>query len=253
MLCRPKRLPDHLAEQAARTAALINPLNHAPLHRLTELAIVVPDKAYIALTTRYWRNHGVHLSVSFLDGGEAALQDRILSHMNAWGTRCNVVFSPTSETGDVRITRDPDDGCWSYIGTDIGLIAADQPTMNLGDLTMESPEEDFCRIARHEAGHTLGCPHEHLRREFVDRIDPDKAIAYFANEYGWSEDKTRSQVLTPIEESSLIGPAHCDPNSIMCYQIPGDITYDGLPIPGGTDIDEQDFAFLATIYPKVLT
>jgi len=29
MLCRPRRLPDHLAEQAARTAALINPLNHA--------------------------------------------------------------------------------------------------------------------------------------------------------------------------------------------------------------------------------
>jgi len=28
MLCRPKRLPDHLAEQAARTAALINPLTH---------------------------------------------------------------------------------------------------------------------------------------------------------------------------------------------------------------------------------
>jgi hypothetical protein len=66
------------------------------------------------------------------------------------------------------------------------------------------------------------------------------------------EQEVIAQVLTPIEESSLIGTAHADPNSIMCYQIPGSITKSGQPIPGGKDIDAQDFAFAGKIYPKKL-
>jgi len=57
-------------------------------------------------------------------------------------------------------------------------------------------------------------------------------------------------VLTPIEEGSLLGTEHTDQHSIMCYQIPGKITKDGKPIIGGTDIDEQDFAFMAGVYPR---
>src|SRR4029077_20648754 len=78
-----------------------------------------------------------------------------------------------------------------------------------------------------------------------------KAIRYFRQTQGWSEQMTRQQVLTPIEESSLLGTAHADPNSIMCYQIPGTITKSGQPIIGGVDIDPSDYAFMATIYPKL--
>jgi hypothetical protein len=59
----------------------------------------------------------------------------------------------------------------------------------------------------------------------------------------------RQQVLTPIEEASLLGTT-ADPKSIMCYQIPGSITKNGEPIVGGLDIDASDFAFSAKIYPK---
>src|SRR5437660_183658 len=89
-----------------------------------------------------------------------------------------------------------------------------------------------------------------MRRELVDRIDPEKAIEYFGETQGWSPEEVRQQVLTPLEESSLLGTAHSDPNSIMCYQIPGTITKDGQPIPGGLDIDEFDYEFMAGIYPK---
>jgi len=57
-------------------------------------------------------------------------------------------------------------------------------------------------------------------------------------------------VLTPIEESSLLGTPVADPKSIMCYQLPGEITVDGNPIPGGLDIDASDFAFAGSIYSK---
>lgn len=68
----------------------------------------------------------------------------------------------------------------------------------------------------------------------------------------WSPEYVNQQVLTPIEAVSLLGTTHADASSIMCYQIPGTITKDGKPIIGGVDIDEQDYAFAAAVYPKTL-
>ena len=89
-----------------------------------------------------------------------------------------------------------------------------------------------------------------MRRELVNKINVKKAIAFFGKTQGWTPDEVRAQVLTPIEESSLLGTAHADPHSIMCYQIPGSITKNGKPIIGGTDIDKRDSAMAASFYPK---
>ena len=253
--CTPKRLPPTQLVEAANAAVRENPLNHTPLHQLAALVPgFAPTRENIAvLTTKYWPTAGVRLSVSFLDNAPPDLQARILAHMNSWGERCYVLFALTAGQGDVRIARTPGDGYWSYLGTDIQLIDPGQPTMNLDSFTLQTPESEYKRVVRHETGHTIGCPHEHMRRELVNLIDPDKAIRYFGAIQGWDENQVRQQVLTPIEESSLWGPAHADANSIMCYQIPGAITRDGNPIAGGTDIDEEDFAFMAIVYPKALT
>jgi hypothetical protein len=130
-------------------------------------------------------------------------------------------------------------------------IPADEPTMNLDSFGTEDRESEFIRVVRHEAGHTLGFPHEHMRAELVKKIDERKAIKYFLASQGWSAQETRQQVLTPLEQSSLWGTPQPDPKSIMCYQIPGTITKDGLPIPGGKDISKLDFAFVAKVYPVV--
>ncbi len=95
--------------------------------------------------------------------------------------------------------------------------------MNLEAFTMTTLESEFHRVVRHETGHTLGFPHEHMRKALVAKIDPAKAIAYFERTQGWSEEEVRAQVLTPIEESTLRGTA-ADAKSIMCYQILGELT-----------------------------
>ena len=82
----------------------------------------------------------------------------------------------------------------------------------------------------------------------MQKIDRKKAIAYFLREDGWDEQETIDQVLTPIEDATIKGTT-ADPKSIMCYQIPGEITKDGKPILGGKDIDASDYAFCASIYP----
>lgn len=141
----------------------------------------IPEPEHIAvLTTKYWGAGGVYLTVGFLDDAPADLRGRILWHMNAWSATANVQFVETNTDPQVRIARTQGSGYWSYLGTDILSISADQPTMNLDSFTMDTPDSEFYRVVRHETGHTLGFPHEHMRRELVDRIDPDKAIPFFA-------------------------------------------------------------------------
>ena len=48
---------------------------------------------------------------------------------------------------------------------------------------------------------------------------------------------------------SIMGTTEADPLSIMCYEIPGEITKDRKAIRGGTDINSKDFAFAGKVYP----
>jgi hypothetical protein len=254
LVCTPKRLPKPQQYAAALKAIEVNPMNHAPVERLAGLGIsMAPRRDYIsALTAKYWKTNGVRLTVSFMDNPSQALRRRILQHMNAWSKTGDIRFVETKGQGQVRIARESgqDGGYWSYLGTDVLLIDPNRQTMNLEGFTMQTPDSEFYRVVRHETGHTLGFPHEHMRKDLVAKIDPQKAIAYFGATQGWTEEEVRHQVLTPLEEASLIGTAASDQNSIMCYQIPGALTKNGQPILGGLDIDEIDYAFVGKLYPK---
>jgi hypothetical protein len=256
IVCTPRPLPVYKRIEAATNAVRINPLNHPPGHLIARaLGGAPPTPARIAvLVANRWPATGVQLTVGFLDNPPSDLRKRILLHMNAWAQTANVNFTETKTNPQVRIARlnSPDNmaGYWSYVGTQILSIDKDEPTLNLQDFTMQTSESEFHRVVRHETGHTLGFPHEHMRRELVKKINREKAIALFMSTQGWSREEVIQQVLTPIEESSLLGTPHADPHSIMCYQIPGSITKNGMPIAGGLDIDKSDFAFAGSIYPK---
>jgi Astacin (Peptidase family M12A) len=178
------------------------------------------------VTGRRWPASKTVLSVSFMDNPSVALRKRILDHMNAWNLAVNIRFEETQSTGEVRIGRfsNPPEwaGYWSWLGTEILTISEDEPTLNLEAFTMKTSEAEFKRVVRHEAGHTLGFDHEHMRSDLVAKINRKKAFAYFKRTEGWSQEETREQVLTPLKEKSLMGTTESDPLSIMCYQIPGE-------------------------------
>lgn len=248
--CTIKVLPKEQWTAAAATAVRINPGNQVDTHLFrAATGTVLPVEHLALLTAKRWPSTGVSLTVSFIETVDSALRARILSHMNAWGAYCNAKFTEIAANGQVRISLQGD-GYWSYLGTDILHIAADQPTMNLQGFSMSTPESEYHRVVRHETGHTLGFPHEHTRSEIVARIDPDKAKAYFLANDGWDAAMVTAQVLTPLDNSALIATAQADPNSIMCYWLPASIMKDGMAVAGGTDIDAQDQTFAASVYPK---
>lgn len=253
LACTPKHLPIGHHEEAAAAAIAENPINAPAQGSLATDSEVETHKVFAAMmTSKYWGSDGVDLSVSFLDTANPELRAKILSHMNAWGEAANVRFRQTNGAGAVRIATGAT-GHWSYIGTDIKLIKTDHPTMNLQDFSMSTPDSEFFRVVRHETGHTLGCPHEHMRADLVSLIDPDAAFAFYADTQGWSRSQVIAQVLTPLEEGSLMNATRPDMQSIMCYQIPGDITKSGKPILGGTDLDASDRGFIRRCYPVPAT
>ena len=249
--CVIKTLPSRLLVKAAEVAAKINPANapgRAPMAGMAE-GVEMPSPLELAvMTSKYWGPSPRTLSVSFLESTPANLRARIISHLNAWNKCCGIRFAATSGTGDVRISRGPG-GYYSYLGTDVLLIPKAKQTMNLQGFTMTTPESEYLRVVRHEAGHTLGFPHEHARKAIVARIHPQKAYKWFWETYGWNKATVDAQVLTPLSEASLMGTP-TDQTSIMCYILPKEITKDGLPILGGKDINATDCKFAGKIYPK---
>jgi predicted Zn-dependent protease len=258
-ICRPRPLTAEQNALALRRSVEINPANAAERRemRLSPIGRRGGERRLVLVVGHRWPASGVRLSVQFLDAPSLALRKRILAHMNAWSKFANVRFDETRATGQVRIARldAPASmaGYWSYLGTQIEAIPEDEPTLNLDSFTMRTPESEFRRVVRHEAGHTLGFEHEHLRSELITRIDRRKAFAYYDRTEGWDREVTIEQVLTPLATRSITGTTEVDPLSIMCYQIPAEITKDGKEIPGGTDITARDRAFAATVYPPAST
>ncbi|MBV9497378.1 MAG: peptidase M12 [Acidobacteria bacterium] len=248
--CAVKQLPHRMVYRSAEVAARVNPANGpvvGPAGVLGEEGLPSVLAAAV-VTSKYWGPTPRKLTVSFLDGAPADLRRKIVSHMNAWTKTGCIEFVETSGVGQVRITRGGS-GYWSYLGTDILLIPTNRPTMNLQNFSMSTPDREYRRVVRHETGHTLGMPHEHMRKALVDLIDKKKAYEYFRLTQGWPKETVDQQVLTPLDELTLMFTPP-DQDSIMCYQLPGSITKSGKPIRGGLDINETDYKFIGQIYPK---
>ena len=238
--CQIRRLTPAQAQRAAALAQAENP------HRWP--ANITP--AFLAVERRsWWGDSGKRFGVAFSRGTSPALRDRVLQYANKWAEFANVEFVYDSTSPIVRVSFGAG-GYWSYMGQDVLGIPAKEPTMNLEGFTARTSDEEFDRVVCHEFGHTIGCPHEHMREELVARLDPRKTKAYFRQTQGWSAAEVEQQVLTPVSEKSLFGTAHADEDTIMCYQLPGSITKDGQPIAGGNRINANDAAFIAKIYPK---
>ncbi|MCG8420984.1 MAG: hypothetical protein MJE77_23935 [Proteobacteria bacterium] len=209
--------------------------------------VSVPTGLELALIKRRMWKNGRVLRVCFTDG-DPAVHDRVAHHAATWQQYANIEFEFGSDPdAEIRVAFEPG-GSWSYLGTDILTIEGDRPTMNLGWLTPDSPDDEVSRIVLHEFGHVLGCIHEHQNPRAGIPWDVDKVYAYYWHTQGWDRDAVDIQILRRYAEDQTNVSAF-DPASIMLYAVPAELTIGGFSTPFNTRLSDMDETFMAAMYP----
>jgi len=197
----------------------------------------------IAPIGKTWMN-GSTLRVRFMGG--SSTEQTVAKQQAAWWSQvANLKFDFNDAlNAEIRITFDPNDGAWSYIGTDCRGIPLDQPTMNLGFLDGGT--------AAHEFGHAIGLAHEHQNpaggiqwNEAVVIREAAKAPNF------WDEEKARHNIIRKYSADQVNGTKF-DPDSIMLYFFPASWTLNGIGTKANDVLSAMDKAFVAgaKMYPK---
>ena len=190
-----------------------------------------------------WPN-GSRLTVSFA-GGTAAERATAREEAMWWEQACNLSFDFGDHlAADIRITFDPSDGAWSYVGTDNKGIPSNEATMNLGFLDGGT--------AGHEFGHAIGLAHEHSNPQGGIQWNEPVVIAALAGPPNrWDEAKVRHNVFMKYALDQVKG-TQFDPDSIMLYAFPASWTLNGVATHANDDLSTLDKAFVAgaAMYPK---
>jgi serralysin len=211
----------------------------------------VNDKAALLNEARW--NPGDQIRAKFVDGAPE-LQDRVRAVAGRWTgpDMANVSFSFVEEgDSEIRIAFQEGNGSWSYLGTQCREIPVDQPTMNYGWLTPDSPEEEVQRVVLHEFGHALGLIHEHQNPEGgIDWNEPAVIADLSGPPNNWDEETIRHNVLDHYPKDAVTATP-VDRDSIMMYPIPAAWTNDGFSADLNADLSEQDKGLIRTIYASV--
>ena len=192
---------------------------------------------------KMWIN-GSTLRVRFM-GGTAAQRASVREQAQRWTEHANLTFEfSDAADAEIRITFDPDDGAWSYIGTDARKIPQNQPTMNIGF-------EDG-GTAAHEFGHAIGLGHEHQNPS--GGIEWNEAIVIrdlAGPPNNWTPEQARHNVLEKYKADQIRGTSF-DGDSIMLYFFPGKWTKSGKGTKANDDLSQMDKAFIAGTegYPR---
>jgi hypothetical protein len=190
-----------------------------------------------------WMN-GSTLRVRFMTG-TAAEQAVARKEAAWWSAVANLKFDfNNAPDAEIRITFDPNDGAWSYIGTDCRGIPANEATMNLGFLDAGT--------AAHEFGHAIGLAHEHQNPAGGIQWNEKVVLREMAKSPNfWDEQTTRHNILRKYTADQLNGTAF-DRDSIMLYFFPADWTLNGIATKANETLSAVDKQFIAgaKMYPK---
>ncbi len=249
-VCIDKFLTQAMLPDAARLAVEENSDNAPAFSFAPGFAMPPLPPPFLAiLTGRKWRP-GRTLRVRFLDG-DPVVQQRIIPFALDWTKYANIHFEFGDDpNAEIRISFQYP-GSWSYIGTDALGVPKDQPTMNFGWLTRDTPDDEYARVVRHEFGHALGAIHEHQNPAAGIPWDKEAVYAYFT---GPPNNWTREQVdlnLFRKYSRDITQFTEFDPKSIMLYPIPNQFTIGDWEVPWrNMELSQKDKELIATVYPQ---
>jgi serralysin len=196
-------------------------------------------------------NDGDIIRIQFMEGDES-LQQRVRSTAERWVApgMANLNFQfVDSGSADVRIRFEQGNGSWSYLGTICRQIPEDQPTMNYGWLTPDSPDDEVTRVVMHEFGHALGLIHEHQNPTGGIKWNEPAVIEDLSGPpNNWDLETIKVNVLNHYGPDVVTG-TNVDPKSIMMYPIPKAWTLDGFSAGLNSDVSDTDVEFIQETYP----
>jgi hypothetical protein len=200
----------------------------------------------IAPIGKTWMN-GSTLRVRFIGGTP---NDQAIAREQAgwWQRAANLKFDfNDAPDAEIRIAFDPNDGAWSYVGSDCRKIPLNQPTMNLGFLDGGT--------TAHEFGHAIGLAHEHQNPRGGIQWNDQVVIQELAKSPNfWDETTTRHNVLEKYSVDQING-TEFDPESIMLYFFPASWTRNGIGTKSNEVLSGMDKQFVAgaKMYPRTGT
>jgi hypothetical protein len=210
-----------------------------------------------ALAGKSW-DRGKTLRILFLDG-PSECHDRVATHVKTWEDSADIKFvCSTDPSSEIRVTFTRAIGrFYSMIGTDalLGGFPPDNHTMNLGilpDWTLgaQAVEREIRRLILHEFGHSLGLIHEHSSPTAGSIFkDPELVYAYYQRTQGWDRAMVDQNVLTVYSRSQISNLTQFDPDSIMLYQFPPEIT--SRPTKINYELSSLDKVLIGALYPML--
>ena len=195
----------------------------------------------------FWPN-GSAIRVAFADG-PPSMQSNWFAVASQWSQNANIDFVPTSNSSyDILVSFGGQWGVYySYLGTAARSIPRGTPTMVLGGLDQATTDE-FQRVVIHEAGHSLGCIHEHQSPAAGIPWKVQAVYDWYAK-LGWGKEEVDQQVFGHYQGTQTQFTAW-DRDSVMEYPIDDDLVLDPTFAVGWNRVlSPTDRAFIAQLYP----
>jgi hypothetical protein len=121
--------------------------------------------------------------------------------------------------------------------------------MNFGWLTPATSDQEYNRVVLHEFGHALGLVHEHQNPIGGIQWNRPAVYDYYLRTDGWNKDQVDHNIFDTYSTDQALYTTF-DPNSIMLYAIPRELTTNGFEVGWNTGLSEMDKAFIKQVYPK---
>jgi serralysin len=206
-----------------------------------------PRGSMAVLREKRW-DVGQTLRIRFLSG-DPEIQAKVQKMANDWLNYANIKFNFVADgDSDIRIDFQTD-GSWSTIGTDAKDVPQNEATMNFGWLDLNTPDDEYSRVVKHEFGHALGAIHEHQSPSADIPWDKEAVYRYFNGPpNNWPPEEVDHNLFERYSKN-ITNYTRFDPGSIMLYQIPAEFTTNRKAIGGwNTDLSEQDKTFMGEQY-----
>jgi serralysin len=109
-------------------------------------------------------------------------------------------------------------------------------------------DADIRKTILHEFGHALGCVHEHQSPVQDIPWRKDLVYRYYYENCKWTQSVVDHNVFNR-HDANAVANTSFDPESIMMYEVPAELTITGASFLGGSHISKKDKELIRKMYP----